>query len=126
MNLLKKLSENDLKLLENIGICVEDKDYDNFELRGYEMKIEQYIFGQSMKNGDFYRASEKYTDILNIIINNNWIKIIKLKTPEMEFFSYLSNFFLKSFKSSVSSTSRSLAIAESSKSFTILRPFSIL
>ena len=69
MNLLKKLSENDLKLLENIGICIEDKDYDNFELRGYEMKIEQYIFGQSMKNGDFYRASEKYANVLDIIIN---------------------------------------------------------
>ena len=35
------------------------------------MKIEQYIFGQSMKNGDLYRANEKYANILDIIINNN-------------------------------------------------------
>ena len=69
MNLFKKLSDNDLKLLENIGIYIEDKDYNNFELRGYEMQIEQYIFGQSMKNGDLYRANEKYANVLDIIIN---------------------------------------------------------
>ena len=69
MNLFKKLSDKDIKSLENIGIYIEDKDYNNFELRGYEMQIEQYIFGQSMKNGDFYRASEKYSSILNNIIN---------------------------------------------------------
>ena len=37
MNLLNKCTTNEIKLLKNIGLNVEDKDYSREELRKYEI-----------------------------------------------------------------------------------------
>lgn len=65
MNLLNKYTTNEIKLLENIGLNVEDKDYLREELRKYEVYIEEYIMSHSSKNGDISRLSNQYNSILN-------------------------------------------------------------
>lgn len=67
MNLLNKCTTKELKLLENIGITVEDKEYTNEELRRYEKEIEEFIMSHSTKNGDISKYSSQYNSILNKI-----------------------------------------------------------
>ncbi len=71
MNLLNKCSTNEIKLLENIGLNVEDKDYSREELRKYEIYIEEYIMSHSSKNGDISRLSNQYNSILNTLVKEN-------------------------------------------------------
>ena len=63
MNLLNNCTTNEIKLLENIGLNVEDKDYSREELRKYEIYIEEYIMSHSSKNGDISRLSNQYNSI---------------------------------------------------------------
>lgn len=67
MNLLDKCTTNEIKLLENIGINVENKEYTNEELRRYEREIEEFIMSHSTKNGDISKYSSQYNSILNKI-----------------------------------------------------------
>ena len=71
MNLLNKCTTKEIKLLENIGLNVEDKEYTNEELRIYECKIEDFIMSHSTKNGDISKLSNQYSSILNILIKEN-------------------------------------------------------
>lgn len=71
MNLLKKCTTNEIKLLENIGLNVENKDYTNEELRIYESQIEDFIMSHSIKNDDISKLSNQYNNILNILIRKN-------------------------------------------------------
>jgi len=71
MNLLNKCTTNEIKLLENIGLNVEDKDYSREELRKYEVYIEEYIMSHSSKNGDISRLSNQYNRILNTLVKEN-------------------------------------------------------
>lgn len=71
MNLLHKCTTNEIKLLENIGLNVEDKDYSREELRKYEIYIEEYIMSHSSKNGDISRLSNQYNSILNTLVKEN-------------------------------------------------------
>ncbi len=64
MNLLDKCTTNEIKLLENIGLNVEDKDYTNEELRRYESQIEDFIMSHNTKNGDISKLSNQYSSIL--------------------------------------------------------------
>ena len=57
MNLLNKCTTNEIKLLKNIGINIEDKEYTNEELRRYENQIEDFIMSHSTKNGDISKLS---------------------------------------------------------------------
>lgn len=68
MNLLAKCNTNEIKLLQNIGINIENKDYTKEELRIYENKIEDFIMSHSIKNGDISRVTNEYNSILNILI----------------------------------------------------------
>lgn len=68
MNLLKECNENEIKLLQNIGIELEDKEYSNEELRRYEISIEEFIMSHSSKNGDIRRVSNQYNSVLNKIV----------------------------------------------------------
>lgn len=68
MNLLDKCTINEIKLLKNIGLNVENKEYTCEELREYEMQIEEYIMSQSSKNGDIGKLLNQYNGILNILI----------------------------------------------------------
>lgn len=68
MNLLDKCTTNEIKLLENIGLNVENKDYTNEELRRYESQIEDFIMSHSTKNGDISKLSNQYSSILNTLV----------------------------------------------------------
>lgn len=68
MNLLNKYTTNEIKLLENIGINIENKEYTKEELRIYESQIEDFIMSHSTKNGDISRLSNQYNSILNTLI----------------------------------------------------------
>ncbi len=71
MNLLNKCTTKEIKLLENIGINVEDKEYTNEELRKYECQIEDFIMSHSTKNGDISKLSNQYNSILNILVKGD-------------------------------------------------------
>lgn len=68
MNLLKECNENEIKLLQDIGIELEDKEYSNEELRRYEINIEEFIMSHSSKNDDIRRVSNQYNSVLNKIV----------------------------------------------------------
>lgn len=68
MNLLNKCTTKEIKLLENIGLNVEDKDYTNEELRRYESQIEDFIMSHSIKNDDISKLSNQYSSILNTLV----------------------------------------------------------
>lgn len=65
MNLLNKCTEKQLKLLEQAGINLVDKDYTNEELKMCETKIVEYIMSKSLKEIDELR--DKYSSIFRII-----------------------------------------------------------
>ena len=67
----KLIMKKEIKLLENIGLNVEDKDYSKEELRKYEVYIEEYIMSHSSKNGDISRLSNQYNSILNTLVKEN-------------------------------------------------------
>lgn len=71
MNLLNRCTTKEIKLLENIGLNVENKDYTNEELRRYESQIEDFIMSHSTKNGDISKLSNQYNSILNTLVKEN-------------------------------------------------------
>ena len=70
MNLYNEFSANEMKLMNNIGIIIEDRDYRQEELKKYEVDIEDFIMSHSSKNGDISKANTQYNNILNILIRN--------------------------------------------------------
>ena len=56
------------ELLKSIGINIEDREYNNEELRKCEMNIEEFIMSHSSKNGDIGKYVNKYGSILNKIV----------------------------------------------------------
>ena len=69
MNLVKKCTTNEIKLLDNIGIKIEDRNYTVEEIRRYESTIEEFIMSHSTKNGDINKFINQYNGILNTLIN---------------------------------------------------------
>lgn len=69
MNLIEKCTTNEIRLLSDIGIKIEDKDYTVEELRKYESIIEEFIMNHSTKNGDINKFINQYNSVLNTIIN---------------------------------------------------------
>ena len=67
MNLLNKLTEKEINLLQTAGVYIEDKDYNNDELKRYELSIEEFIMSHSTKNGDISKYSSQYNSILSKI-----------------------------------------------------------
>lgn len=68
MNLLKECNENEIKLLNDIGIVLEDKEYRDEELTRCEISIEEFIMNHSSKNNDMDKAMNLYSSILNKIV----------------------------------------------------------
>ena len=68
MNLKNKLNEKEIKLLENAGIYVEDRDCSKQELERCAFNIQDYIMSHSLKNGDINKVSDKYKGILNRLL----------------------------------------------------------
>lgn len=57
-----RFSKNDEKLLKEVGIYVEDKDYTKNEVEHIKMKITDYIMSQSSK--DINKYNMKFSNIL--------------------------------------------------------------
>lgn len=68
MNLLNKFTKKEIKLLDNIGINIQDRDYGIKEIKEYESDIERFIISHSSKNGDISKYANEYRDILDIMI----------------------------------------------------------
>lgn len=68
MNLYNECSKNEIKLLENIGLEIENKDYTSEELSQYEHQITDHIMSQSTKNGDITKLMDQYNGILNTLV----------------------------------------------------------
>lgn len=68
MNILNNYNETEIKLLKNIGIELNDKEYSSEELRKYETEIESFIMSQSTKNGDLDKAMRNYSGILRKLL----------------------------------------------------------
>lgn len=68
MNLINKFTMKELKLLNEIGIKIEDRDYNQEEVRNCELNIGQFIMAHSTKNGDVDKMFNKYNGILNTLI----------------------------------------------------------
>lgn len=67
MNLYKIMNNNEIKLLENVGVKVEDKDYLQEDFKRAEQQIVEYIISASSKNGDIDKRRKQYESILKKI-----------------------------------------------------------
>ena len=64
MNLLKEFNTDETNLLKNIGIKIEDRNYNQDEAKLIENDIIEDIFRRSSKNGDIQKANEQYSNII--------------------------------------------------------------
>ena len=67
MNLLTECKENEIKLIEEAGVFIEDKDYTNEELKRCESKIVEYIMSHSSKNKSIDNLHNQYSSIFRTI-----------------------------------------------------------
>ena len=63
MNLLNECTKNEIKLIEQAGIKLENKDYSAEELKRCEREIAEYIMSRSSKNGDISKLCNQYSGI---------------------------------------------------------------
>lgn len=67
MNLIEKCSNDEIKLIEQAGIMIENKEYSNEDLKQCETRIIDYIMSHSSKNGDISKLRNQYENIFSII-----------------------------------------------------------
>ncbi len=67
MNYKKDLSEQNQKLLSNIDIDIEDREYSTEEIGRNINDISNYIISKSSKNGDLDRTRIEYMPLANIL-----------------------------------------------------------
>lgn len=67
MNYKKDLSEQNQKLLSNIDIDIEDREYSNEEIGRNINDISNYIISKSSKNGDLDKTRIEYMPLANIL-----------------------------------------------------------
>ena len=67
MNLIKECTDNEIKLFNQAGIKIEDRDYTNAELNRYTTEIVEYILNHSSKNGEINKLQVQYDKLLKII-----------------------------------------------------------
>lgn len=68
MNLVNECTTKELKLLKEIGLNIEDKEYSREELRMFEFYIEDYIMSHSIKSDEISVLSNKYSNILTMLV----------------------------------------------------------
>lgn len=66
MNLKRELNKQEIKLIENAGVYLEDKDYNEQEMEKCAFKIEDYILSQSSK--EMNKISNEYRSIFDKLI----------------------------------------------------------
>lgn len=67
MNYKKDLSEQNQKLLSNIDINIEDREYSTEEIGRNINDISNYIISRSSKNGDLDKTRIEYMPLANIL-----------------------------------------------------------
>ena len=67
MNYKKDLSEQNQKLLSNMDIDVEDREYSTEEIGRNINDISNYIISRSSKNGDLDKTRIEYMPLANIL-----------------------------------------------------------
>ena len=67
MNYKKDLSEQNQKLLSNIDINIEDREYSTEEIGRNINDISNYIISKSSKNGDLDKTRIEYMQLANIL-----------------------------------------------------------
>ncbi len=67
MNLLNECTEKEIKLIKQAGINIEDKDYNEQELRLCESQIVDYIMSHSSKNKEMDKLRNQYNSIFRTI-----------------------------------------------------------
>ena len=67
MNYKKDLSEQNQKLLSNIDIDIEDREYYTEEIGRNINDISNYIISKSSKNGDLDKTRIEYMPLANIL-----------------------------------------------------------
>ena len=67
MNYKKELSEQNQKLLSNIDINIEDREYSTEEIGRNINDISNYIISKSSKNGDLDKTRIEYMPLANIL-----------------------------------------------------------
>lgn len=70
MNLKVELTEKNQKLLNEIGLKVENREYSKEEIKRFINSIGEYIFSQSTKNGDLSKATARFNNLMQILIKN--------------------------------------------------------
>lgn len=68
MNLQDMYNTKELKLIEDAGIMIENRDYSNEELERVGYQIEEYIMNHSSKNNVISNLFNQYEGILNTFI----------------------------------------------------------
>lgn len=68
MILKEVYSTDEIKKLEDIGIIIGNKDYNQSECRLIENQIEEYIMNKSTKSGEISKLSNEFHNILNKLI----------------------------------------------------------
>ena len=70
MNLMADLSNENQKLLQELGIKSENREYSKDEIKTLCSSIVDYIFSQSSKNNDIVKALDEYGELLRIFVKN--------------------------------------------------------
>lgn len=68
MNFKIDLSTNKQKLLQQIGIDIENKEYSSQEIKHCLNEICNHVMSKSSKNGDIAREMIKFEELSNILI----------------------------------------------------------
>ena len=68
MNLLNKLTEKEINLLQTAGVKIEkNKDYAIEEKKQICMQVSEFIMSHSSKNGDISKLQNDYSTVLEKI-----------------------------------------------------------
>lgn len=65
MNIYNKLNQKQIKLLEEVGDIIEDREYSKEEVKQMQNVVANHIFSKSKK--EISREANKYSEILGII-----------------------------------------------------------
>lgn len=67
MNLYKEMNNTEIELLKSAGIEIENKDYNNEDLKFFEHQLMEFVMSASSKNGDIDRRRKQYDNIFRTI-----------------------------------------------------------
>lgn len=69
MNIINELNSGQIKLLENIDIVVENKEYTNVECKQILHRIIDYVM--SLSKNEFNDKLTSFKSVLDVLVKNN-------------------------------------------------------